>query len=620
MTARSRSVRYRFLVAFGLAVALGLLGLGGLRANVFDGYRLQLTDTLFPTGRTDERVAVVAVDRRSLAEVGLPWPWPRSIHAELIRRLDGLGAEVIAFDVVFHPATMDDEALATAAREAGNVVFATLPELVGAEGRVFSADVTFPVDEIAGAAAALGHTSVTPDPADGVVRSMPLLVSTQDGDLHPALALAAVTRADGETGAFTIRPDGLQIGERFIVTGPSSSLDIAYTPELQIGVPDAPVLSIVDVLRGDVDRRAVEGKIVLVGVTDPSLGDDRPTPVAKAAEMSGVMIHANGLNTILTEHYLRPADDVRTAVAVAVMALVVAIVTLLAPIWLAPLGVAGAAAAYVVWTFVRFEAGQVLDLLYPLLSVLLAFIAALAFRYVTELRGRRRAAALFSQYVPRSVAYQLLDEGRIDEAVQGKRLDITVFFCDLRGFTALSVRMEPAQVRDMLNVFYGETTRLIHEHGGTLLNWVGDEVFAVWGAPMPDPRSADRAVDCARAFQDACTDMSRRLQEAGLPPIAYGIGLHSGEAVAAHVGTEMRRQYTVLGDTVNIASRLCTIAGRNEIVVSDDTYRRLQTPPPSETLPGFRLKGVGRDMLPHRLWPAELRDPTGEARSGKVET
>lgn len=604
----------------GLAVALGLVGLAGLRANVFHGYRLQLTDVLFPTGETDERVAVVAIDRRSLADVGLPWPWPRSIHAELIRQLDRLGAEVIAFDVVFHPATAEDGALAAAAREAGNVVFGTLTEFVAREGRVLRAEVTFPADQIADAAAGVGHTSVTPDPADGVVRSMPLLVETRGGDLHPALALAAVMGAEGDAHAFTFRPGGLQVGERFITTGPSSSLDIAYSPELQVGAPGAPVLSIVDVLRGDVDRRAVEGKVVLIGVTDPSLGDDRPTPVAKATEMSGVMIHANVINTILTEHYLRPAGDARTAAAVAALALAVALVTLLAPIWLAPVGVAGSAAGYVVWTFVRFEAGQVLDLLYPLMFAVLALVGALAFRYVTELRGRRRAAALFSQYVPRSVAYQLLDEGRMDEAVGGERLDVTVLFCDLRGFTAQSVRMEPAQVRDMLNVFYGETTSLVHEHGGTLLNWVGDEVFAVWGAPMPDPRGADNAVACARAFQDACPEISRRLGDAGLPAVAFGIGLHTGEAVAAHVGTEMRRQYTVLGDTVNVASRLCTIAGRNEIVVSDDTYRRLGNQPPSEVLPGFRLKGVGRELLPRRLWPDELRDPTGEVRAGKVET
>jgi class 3 adenylate cyclase len=135
---------------------------------------------------------------------------------------------------------------------------------------------------------------------------------------------------------------------------------------------------------------------------------------------------------------------------------------------------------------------------------------------------------------------------------------------------------------------------------------------------MPDPNGPRYAVACARDFQDACGKINERLSEAGLPSITYGIGLHTGEVVAAHVGTEVRRVYTVLGDTVNVGSRLCTIAGRNEIVVSEETYRRLEPQPPAEVLPGIRLKGVGRELLPHRLWPEELRDPTGEVR-GKVE-
>jgi adenylate cyclase len=119
-------------------------------------------------------------------------------------------------------------------------------------------------------------------------------------------------------------------------------------------------------------------------------------------------------------------------------------------------------------------------------------------------------------------------------------------------------------------------------------------------------------------MQEANVALDARLAAEGLPSVTYGIGLHTGEVIAAHVGTELHRQYTLLGDTVNCASRLCTIAGRHEIAVSDETYQALDEKPPAETLPGVKLKGVGRDLIPHKLWPDELKDPTGQQR-GKLE-
>lgn len=616
---RWRSLRFRAPLAAGLAVALGLLSWAGLSAGLFRGYRLQAADAYHPSGPTDPRVRVVAIDRRSIE--GMPqerWPWGRDVQADLVRRLVDLGADTVVLDIVF-PTESDDEAEDEALARAvgsGPVVLATLSEPeVGRD--LYSASVVPPIERLARRASGLGHTSVIPDP-DGVVRSLPLLVETEEGQLHPSLALAAFVRATGENPVFTLRPDGVQIGARFIPTGRLKSLDISFTDRLDANAEGAPISSAVDVLRGRVPRADVEGKIVLVGVTDPSLGDDRPTPVAKANEMPGVLIHANALNMMLTEHYVQPVGEGRIAVEAALVALVVALFTLLGPVWLGPVGLLLSAGGFAVWTDLQFDAGRVHDRLYPLLAAVLAFVASLGFRYVTELRGRRRAASLFSQYVPKSVAYQLLDQGRVDDTIRGERVELTVLFCDLRGFTAQSVQMEPVQVRDMLNIYYDETSRLVHEYEGTLLNYVGDEVFAVWGAPVPDPDHAKKAVACARAFQDDAANINERLAAAGLPSVAYGIGLHTGDVIAAHVGTEMRRQYTVLGDTVNCGSRLCTVAGRTEIVVSDDTYQRLDPQPPSEVLPGFRLKGVGRELLPHRLWPDELRDPTGQTR-GKLE-
>ncbi len=204
-----------------------------------------------------------------------------------------------------------------------------------------------------------------------------------------------------------------------------------------------------------------------------------------------------------------------------------------------------------------------------------------------------------------------------DEA-PGEALRATLLFCDLRGHTAESSKLEPDRVKELLNVFYEHMGRLINRYDGTLMAFTGDEVFAAWGAPAPDDDGPNKAVACARLLQDARSALNQKLNVRDLPAVAFGIGIHTGEVVDAQVGVGKLRQYTVAGDSVNCASRLCSIAGRNEIVVSADLYAALDDKPPAEKLEGVRFKGVGRDLGPHRLWPDELRDPTGE-QHGKLD-
>jgi len=610
-------------MAVGFGIVCGVLAFGGLHTGRLNQYRVQATDQLQPAGSTDPRVLVVGIDVKSLAQIGERWPWPRRVHADLINHL--AGAKAIVYDVLFSPGSPDDAALAAAIKKSGNVILSAESVLHARpkDQLLTASELTLPAPSLVRAATA-GLADVLPDPADGVVRSLPLLVETKSGQLLPSMSLATLARVDGLTGPYTVGPKGVLAGDRFIPAGRRTLMTIRYTSQLRAEELHAPILSAVDILKGRVPRSRIEGKIVLIGATDPSLGDHSPTPVSKELQTPGVLVHANALNTMLTRQFLTSVGDARTATAAGILAFIVALVTLLAPVSVAPIAAAMALGGYIVYAIVQFYRGQLLDLIYPPAFVVLAFVGAVGVRYFTELRGRRRVSNLFSQYVPKGVADELLVSGRVDEAVQGERLNVTALFCDLRAFTAMSSQMEPTKLRDLLNIYYDETSKLIHDSGGTLLTYIGDEVFAVWGAPLPDADSASRAVACARSMQDANGRLNERLASEGLPSsVTYGIGLHTGEVIAAHVGTDVHRQYTILGDTVNCAARLCTIAGRNEIVVSSETYNALDASDgerlPSRTLPGIRLKGVGRDLLPHKLWPDELRDPSGEDRRGKEE-
>jgi len=442
------------------------------------------------------------------------------------------------------------------------------------------------------------------DPSDGVSRSVPLVVSTPDDEAFvPALSVAAVMKYRGlDPSQFIVRPHGLQIGNRFVPTDDAKSMLLNFSPDLS---GTAKVISAVDVINNTFPKKRVAGKIVFIGATATTLGDVKTAPVNKSSDLPGVMFHANAANTILTGTYLEPVSDSQTLLWVAFITLVIGTAVLLLPLWASIIITLLVGLGYVVFAFMRFNNGQVMNFVYPSMAVLFAFIGGLGLRYFGETRQRRKVTALFSQYVPEAVAQRLVEEDRAGSAVEGERLDMTVLFCDLRGFTALTENLEPAVVRTMLNHYYDRLTDIVLSMDGTLMKYVGDEVFAVWGAPLPSDDHPQRALECAIAIQVLTPQLNIELLEQGAPEVSFGIGLNSGEAVAAHFGGGRRRQYDVVGDTVNVGARLCSAAPRGEIVLSDAVLSRVTCPLPVYPLGPVELKGVSRERRLWRIAPLE---------------
>ena len=240
-----------------------------------------------------------------------------------------------------------------------------------------------------------------------------------------------------------------------------------------------------------------------------------------------------------------------------------------------------------------------------MLTAAVVYVAALLALYRGEARYRRRVFTAFERFVPASVARELLGARRVEVALGAERVDLTVFFCDVRGFTAMSEVMAPSKLRDMLNCYYDRLVQSIRRHDGTVMAFVGDEVFAVWGAPIPTPDHAAKAFACALEVQSLWVELTADLAEIDVPPVFYGIGLHTGEAVAGYVGNGARLQYTVLGDTVNVGARLSSVAEAGEVVCSEDVVRALPHPPELMQLGDVALKGVSH----HRcLWRVPAPD------------
>ncbi len=589
-----------------IAAVLTTLAAIGLSAGALGGFQLRASDSIFPRGRLDPRIAVVGIDAQSIAEQGA-WPWPRSLQAQLVQRLTAVGARVVALDFVYSPAGPDDAVLASALGHTDAVVSEAV-ELgrPGPDGLYQVRAAVGPVAPVAGASA-VGHSAVIPDPSDGLVRTVPLVVE-QGRRLIPAFSLAVLARLRGAPPIVTLRPGGVQVGDRVVPANDERELAVSFAPT------DS-VISASDVLAGRVAPSELRGKVVFVGVTDLTVGDRLLSPLDQGRGLPGVMAHVMAFNTMVTRAYLTPSSRASVLLWVFLVALVVALAVQFLPVWLAAIVIVLAAAAYVLFTFVRADRGVVMNFVYPILAIVVAVPAAGAVRYFLETRRRKRITRLFAQYVPASVSRQLVDGNHSDELLEGRSVRATVLFCDIRGFTPLTGALTPPQVRALLDIYYDVLSRVILEQGGTVLRYVGDEVYAVFGAPVPSDDHAATAVACAGAMQAARPELNRRLADAGIPPVGYGIGINTGDLVSTVVGSDVRRQYAVIGNSVNLGARLCAEAASGEIVLSQTTFDDLLEKPPAYSEYTTTLKGIEGTPTLYRIEAASTatRDASATA-------
>lgn len=588
-------------ISVALTAATGLLAPAGFFERL-DGV---VTDLAFPRSSPDPSVAVVGIDARSLVEVDPQWPWPREQYAEIVDQLSAAGAEVVVLDLILSAPTEGDAALAEAMAAMPTVLASAPASASGADGRpVAISSAAGPTEELAGRAAAIGHAQVVADAADGVVRTVPLVVEDPDRSVVPSLSLAALAVADGvEPRPVLRRPSGVQLVDRVVTTDDRYQLRVSW-PE---GLPPTPgvggpVLSAADVISGDFDPASVEGRVVFVGVTDPTLGDQLATPVSKRTPDPGVMVQAAAFHTMASRQFVLGPSTSETLAWVGVLTLLVALAVQFLPM---PMAVASSLLVMGVAVLVpvqRAAGGTLLHSVYPAMAVGLAIPLSGALRYAAETRLRRRVSSLFARYIPPTVAAELVRDGRIDEAVEGQRLVVTVFFCDLRGFTPLAASLEPAQVNQLLSHYYEYVSAMLFEAGGTIIQYVGDEVFAVFGAPVARSDHAEVALRCALAVQAERTRLEVLLAADDLPMVDFGIGVNSGEVVAVHAGSTFRRQYAVVGDPVNVGARLCSEARIGEVVASSATVDGVTDPPAGE-LYHPSLKGIDRDVVAWRFTP-----------------
>jgi adenylate cyclase len=584
------------LAVFAASLLFGLLGaFRTLEWRSWDA-RLRL---LANPGRASSDIVLLAVDQYSLdvfeKEQGLGWPWPRQIYAGILDFLKAGGAKAVFFDLMLTEASTygidDDRLLAEAMIRSGNVVLPFF--LSAAEGETDpgeeqvlersalkagvgfprpagqpSRSVALPVDILAAAAVKMGNVQFVPD-GDSVYRRLPLVFAYR-GRFFPALplALADVAGDAPDLARIPLDRSGNMILRYFGPDGTYQTYSIGAVINSQARIEEG--------LEPQIQPREFSGKTVLVGTKAAGLLDVRSTPFGGV--YPGMEILATALDNIVRGGAVREAPAAVAWISVLILALLAGIGTsLLKKIGhLAALGLALPVLA-AAGSVLAARAGLWVEFVAPAFAGVTAFIAASLLNYGIEGRQRRFIKSAFRYYLSPQVIDRVLDDPSL-LCLGGEKREITAFFSDVAGFTSISEGLSPEDLVGLLNAYLSDMTDIILDLGGTLDKYEGDAIIAFWNAPVDQPDHAVRACRAALRCQKRLAERREELQLRFGHEVRMRVGLNSGPAVVGNMGSERRFDYTAMGDTMNLASRL-EGAGKLygvSVLVGEETERRVR--------------------------------------------
>jgi adenylate cyclase len=585
-----RARRSRLQVALFLGVGLAATGLGlvSFGTNLFRSLELNSVDARFAIRGAEpapQNISVVAIDDDTFSFFNtrgerIRWPFPRSYFAKVIDRLDADGAKVIAYDVQFTEETTipEDTALVESVAKAGNLVLATTEVADDGSTNVFGSE-----EVVRDVGARVGNGNFPLDPG-GVIRRVGFEV-----DKLTSFALVAAERAEGKP--ITKEEFGDRDSTWIDFVGPAETIETT---------------SFAAVWRKGFKKGSFRDKIVVVGPSATSLQDIHPTSTSEA--MSGAEVQANAIYTALRGFPLQSVSSTVTLALIVLLGMLAPLVSLrLSLMWTLAVAV-GAALLYLVGTQVAFQqSGTVLSFVYPFGTLVVSSVGSLAAHYLLAAFERERVRDVFSRFVPDAVVEQVLAQTDGDLRLGGVALEGTCMFTDVRGFTTFSESLTAAEVIQILNVYLSEMSEAILNHGGTLVAYMGDGIFAVFGAPIEQPDHADRALAAGREMlKERLPRFNALMEEQGLPArFKMGVGLNSGPFMSGNVGHERRLEYTAIGDTTNTASRLEGMTkGQPYVLFMSDTTKEALTQEVDDIVFVDEFEVRGRQE-PVKIWSIE---------------
>lgn len=656
--------------ALGLALLLALLGhsaqlyriglIDRLDAIFYDA-KLRLT---MPHG-IDERIVIVDIDEKSLAEQGR-WPWGRDRLALLMDKLfDRYGVRLVGFDVVFaepdissgikaletmasrdlrdnaafqgvfralRPRLDYDARFAAALQNRKIILGYYLSNIEGGQSSGALPAPTLPAGSfgdrpvaitrwqnhggnlpiLQSAAAGAGHFNPLVD-FDGISRRVPLLVE-YGGAYYESLALGMVRALAGfppVLPGYADPSDDYAGLEWLEIPAEQNSLSVPVDENVAALIPyrgpqgSFPYVAATDVLNDRVSADRLKDRIVLIGTTAPGLMDLRATPVATA--YPGVEVHANLIAGMLDgtvkhkPNYLLAADVLQVLVAGLVMVFLLPQLSPLKATLMGLLVVLGLSSI----NFTLWHAGNmVMPFANALVLVALLYALNMSWGYFVESKTKRQFTELFGQYVPPELVDEMAKNPE-GYSMAGRKAELTVLFSDIRGFTTISEGLQPDQLATLMNEYLGAMTEVVRRQRGTLDKYIGDAIMAFWGAPVEDRQHARNAVLTALEMQATLKELNKRLVAKGWPELKIGVGVNTGVMTVGDMGSPVRKAYTVMGDAVNLGSRLEGITKQYGvgIIVGEATREKLGR--------DFVLRELDRVRVKGKAEPVGIYEPIG---------
>ncbi|WP_263832459.1 CHASE2 domain-containing protein [Sulfurospirillum oryzae] len=576
----------------------------------------------------DENIVIIDIDEKSLKALG-QWPWSRDKVAKLLENLSNLGVAIVGLDVVFAEAdnSSPQKVLSQLGLPHNNVpdydaifaetiantptivgyVFALTPDSIEPEGSPKSAATIVEqnrpkhsslikpyrailnIPQIQKQAYSSGYFNTVPD-NDGIVRSIPLVME-YDGVLYPSLSLEMVRILLGEKRVNIVYDESglrqIEIGEHVIPTDFFGRLMVNYRG----GQNSYRYISAIDVYNNSVDPLHVKDKIALLGTSAAGLLDLRSTPFESV--YAGVEVHANAIDNILHQDYIaKPIWALGVDILSIVLLSLLTLAILLFPsaffsfVALVALNLIVIVAHY----YCMVYQGILLNTILPLAAINILFIVGQAINYFLEIRQKELIKHKFASKVSPAVMNNILASE--DDVLQGIEKEITIFFSDVRNFTAISEAAGDAKkLIHLMNAYMDPMSQIIIRSGGTVDKFIGDAIMAYWNAPISIEDHADKAVTAAlqqlhhlKTLNAALKDnpefdkVTAMAEEKGIPIIDIGIGINTGVAIVGEMGTSSRSDYTVIGDPINLGSRLESLCKyyNSHLTISNFTKAQLK--------------------------------------------
>ena len=577
---------------------------------------------------TTGQVIIATVDEKSLSEIGR-WPWSRSMTAKLVDSLKEYGAKAVGFDIVFAEPEQStgpsaDAILAKSVKSAKNVSLGYFfhtsmkdveflsEEYINASGSLIGGSMYSMVREkghegdynlitayapvpsikaIAESGENCGYFNAFPDP-DGVIRWSPLVIKFQDNfyySLPIALLMQYLDYPMIVLNLAEFGVDGVMLGDLRIPTDEIGRLLINYLGPAKT----FPHYSISDIIAGRLSPELIKGKIVIVGATATGIYDLRVTPFSPV--YPGVELHATVVENILQGNFLEQSawttfiDICGIIVFGMIIGIAIPRLKALQGILLVMVLLGGFVAGN---TLIFAKYNTWLNMVYPVLTMMTIYLVITVYRYFTEEREKKKIRGAFQYYLTASVINELLkDPTKLK--LGGDKKDLTVMFSDIRGFTTISEKLTPEELVHLLNEYLTAMTDIVFKYEGLLDKYIGDAIMAVFGAPVDQPDHALRSCRTALEMMATLKGLQQKWAAEGRPFVDIGVGINSGDMVVGNMGSNMRFDYTVMGDNVNLSSRLEGINKEygTHIVISEYTYGVVKEEMFCRELDAVRVKG-----------------------------